>query len=322
MNFWGWLRRTGNGGTTRGSKIRPSPKGTRKNPNKMNCNPVVEGKTVSKDTCYTSDALLKIKEAYNKHNLENAIVATDPTVIFNELKHKMTKCKKEDCWLKELPATEQKYLDTYLFAPDKPQEWKKKKNEWLSNIDIFEVLKQYEAKYTNFKLFEPTPIDFDKRLPEENGKCVQEELCVISLKDLVADNKNKIGVIFNLDEHDEDGSHWTAMFVDIENRVIFYFDSAANRTPKEVKTLVKKIRKQGKELSVPIKFKYYENYPRRHQGGASECGMYSLFFIITMLTDKTDFDSNMTMDKKLDLFLHKKIPDKYVSQYRNVYFND
>ena len=36
---------------------------------------------------------------------------------------------------------------------------------------------------------------------------------------------NKIGVIFNLDKHDQSGSHWVAMFIDLENKFFFYFDS-------------------------------------------------------------------------------------------------
>lgn len=291
---------------------------------KMNCNPKVAGKTVSEDSCYTNDALLKIKDAYNKKNASNPILATDPSTIFSELKTRLAKCEKEDCWLKELPDAEQQYLDEYLFAPDKPVEWKKNKNEWLSNIDIFKVLKQYQDTYTNFKLFGPTPIDFDTRLKssDNNQKCVTEDLCHISLEKEIKNKINKIGIVFNLDKHDESGSHWTSMFVDIQNQFIFYFDSAANETPPEIKALVKKIRGQGKKLSSPIQFRYYQNYPNQHQNSNTECGMYSLFFIITMLTGKTDFDENMTVAKKIKLFKQEEIPDKYVEEYRNRYFND
>jgi hypothetical protein len=286
----------------------------------MNCSPMVEGQTVSEDTCYTSAALTKIKEAYNKNNTSNKIAATDPNQVFEELKSKLSQCKKEDCWLKQLPEAEQKYLDEHLFAPDQPDEWSKNSNEWLSNVDIFKVLHQYETKYKNFKLFGPTPIDFDTRVPEENKKCVWEELCTFSLEEQIQRKIDKIGVVFNLDKHDESGSHWTSMFIDIKERVIFYFDSAANDTPPEVLALVKKIRNQGKPLH--MKFRYYDNLKHRHQSGNTECGMYSLFFIITMLTNKTEFDTNMSMSKKLNLFRRKKIPDKYVEKYRNVYFNN
>lgn len=293
---------------------------TRKNTTRksMNCSPMVEGQTVSSNTCYTSAALAKIKEAYNKNNPFTLIMVTDPKQVFEELKTKLTKCKKEDCWLKQLSAAEQTYLYEHLFAPDQPDTWNKNPNEWLTNEDIFKVLHQYETKYTNFKLFGPTPIDFNTR--KKNKKCVWEELCTFSLEEQIKQKKDKLGIVFNLDKHNEGGSHWTSLFIDITEQVIFYFDSASNDTPTEVTALVKKIRNHGKQLN--MKFRYYDNLKHRHQRSNTECGMYSLFFIITMLTSNTEFDTNMTMVKKLNLFRRKKIPDKYVEKYRDVYFNN
>jgi hypothetical protein len=59
----------------------------------------------------------------------------------------------------------------------------------------------------------------------------------------------------------------------------------------------------------------------RHQKGNTECGMYSLFFNITMLTGDSGFEKNMTLDDKIELFTKVNIPDKYVEFYRNKYFN-
>ena len=149
--------------------------------------------------------------------------------------------------------------------------------------------------------------------------------------------KTKIAVVFNLDTHDQPGSHWTSLFIDLEEKIIFYFDSAANPTPKEVNALVNELRKQGKPLG--IRFRYMENYPYSHQNSNTECGMYSLFFIITMLTK--EIEGKHINDKTIyHLFLGKKsldslkggltnyygkfknrIPDKYVQDYRSKYFN-
>jgi hypothetical protein len=49
--------------------------------------------------------------------------------------------------------------------------------------------------------------------------------------------------------------------------------------------------------------------------------MYSLFFIITMLTGNTEFEKNMSMKKRIELFKQKRIPDKMVWDYRDLYFN-
>ena len=85
--------------------------------------------------------------------------------------------------------------------------------------------------------------------------------------------------------------------------------------------LVNRIMKQGKELG--IKFTFYNNHGHRHQSSNTECGMYSLFFIITMLTGKTpEIKETMSMKRRIDLFLKTRIPDKVVFDYRALYFND
>ena len=38
-------------------------------------------------------------------------------------------------------------LKKYTFAPKAPDEWKENPTEWLTSIDILEVMKQYEKKY-------------------------------------------------------------------------------------------------------------------------------------------------------------------------------
>lgn len=308
---------------TIGSAVK-SKKKMNKTRKKMACSPLVEGKTVSQETCYTSDALIKIKKAFNKNNPDKAISSNDPQIVFQELQTKLAKCKKEDCWLKQLPKTEQTYLDEYIFAPDQPDDWKKtsrkKINKWVSNFDIDKVLKQYEKKYPNFKQFGPTPIDFDTKLPEEGNSCVWNDICNFSLEKLIKQKINKMGFVFNLDEHDEDGSHWTSMFIDMDEHVIFYFDSAASGVPSEVKKLIKRIREQGKKLN--IKFRYYDNMKRNHQDSDTECGMFALFFIVTMLTNKTELETDLTMQQKLKMFRNKKIPDTYVKKYREIYFNN
>ena len=289
---------------------------------KMNCSPMVRGKTPGNYTCYTPDILVKIKNAYNaSHSKPEQILSTDPRKIWSELRSKLANCKKEDCWLEEIkdPLVKQQ-IDKMIFAPDQPAEWKKNPVEWLSNFDIGYVLRQYEQTFSNFKLIEPTAIDYDTRLPEENDRCVSEPLCNLSIKQLMKQGKNKIGIVFNLDNHDEPGSHWVSLFVDIDNSLIFYYDSACNPVPKEIERLVATITEQGAKLSKPIAFRYKKN-DKKHQRSNTECGMYSLFFIITFLTNETDVQKNMTIENKLGLFMNKDIPDEYVKKYRNIYFN-
>jgi hypothetical protein len=213
-----------------------------------------------------------------------------------------------------------KKLDEMLFAPDQPPEWKQNPNEWLSNFDIAAVLKQYEQSHHHFKLLGPSPIDYDAKDETNNGRCVWEDLCSISIADLHKKGKTNLGIVFNLDTHTEPGSHWTSMFVDMKNAYIYYYDSALYPVPKEVTRLKNEIIEQGKLMNPPILFKFKRN-THTHQKSSSECGMYSLFFIITFLTGETEFMKNMTIEQKLDLFCKNRIPDKYVEKYRTIYFN-
>jgi hypothetical protein len=305
----GGKKRTKN--TTRKNKFIP-----------MNCSPAVKGKSIIAQSCLPTDVLEKLKDSYNKHHPTEKIDAIDSVGIWTQLKERLSKCKKEDCWLNQIndESIRQK-LDKYLFAPDQPKNWKKDKSAWLSNFDIFEVLRQYEISHKHFKVIGPTPIDFDTRPKDLNGKCVWNDLCGFSLKNMLQQGKTKLGIVFNLDEHDEPGSHWVAMFVDLEDEFIFYLDSAGESVQPEIKALAERIIKQGLEMQKQMKIDFYENYPVEHQMGENECGMYALYFIITMLTGKAEHKTFKNFSDKIRFFKNKRIPDRYMNKHRKLYFN-
>jgi len=287
---------------------------------KMNCSPFVESQTVDHSTCYTDNILFEIRDAFNSHpqNVNSPITSNNPKIVLYQLRKRMSgTCKKEKCWLELLSPEQRRMVDEMVFAPEKPHEWKKNPHEWLSNYDILNVLRQYEKSNPTFKFIEPTPIDFDTVL-SVNGeiKCVTDDLCNFSLKHYIESNYKQIGIIFNLDKHDQKGSHWVSLFIDTEHSFIFYFDSATNKTPTEIRSFVQKVQAQSLEVGDGVKYTYYENYPNRHQMTTTECGMYSLFFIITML------DKNRSVKSKIRLFKEKKVTDKQMRRLRDVYFND
>ena len=287
---------------------------------RMVCSPSVRKISV-KNSCYTPKILFMIRDAYNQdHSPEKQIDETDPTKLWQILNSRFVQCKKEDCWLNELKdANLKKRIDRYIFAPDQPYEWKKNPNEWLSNFDIMNVLEQYEQTYKHFEFIGPTPIDFDKVI--QKNTCVQNELCKFQLSDHIKRGKTHIGIIFNLSPHTSSGSHWVSLFIDVKDRVIFYFDSAGEPIPAEIKAFVDRVQDQIKGR----KYTFHQNWPKEHQMGNTECGVYSLFFIITMLTGRTELmrgGRQMNMRQKLHLFKQHTIPDKYIQKYRNVYFND
>ena len=309
-----------------------------KQPNKtqMNCSPIVKNKRVNGETCFTPEILSSIKSAFNKKNPKEPIRDTDPTKIWWALKTRLD-CQKEDCWLDSLFDTQMKeQIKQFIFAPKKPPEWKSNPDEWLSNFDIEDVMKQYHVSHPEFKFIGPTTIDFDSKPPQMGGKCVLEDLCRFDLARFIRAKKTKIGIVFNLDNHNQSGSHWVSAFIDIDNKFVFFFDSADNEIPPEIwqkepnvlddgkkKPFVNRVLEQGLQLSTPIKFEFYNNRGHRHQKSNTECGMYSLFFIITMLTGILPGTTDvLSIKERIDLFLKKKIPDKYVFELRKVYYND
>lgn len=300
----------------------------RRKTKKMNCNP--GSKSAIKGSCYTGTALNHIKAAYNKgHN--DKIYSTTPKEIWTELRNRLTECPREDCWLKQLKDSEtRRQLDDVLFAPDRPNEWDTNPVAWLSNYDIAAVLRQYEKSHPEFKLLGPSSIDYDTIIYD--GKCVWNDLCRLSLQNLIYRNKRKLGIVFNLDKHDGPGTHWVSMFVDLDNRVIYYYDSALNAVPQEISRLKRELIKQGKELSDPIHFDYMQN-EIGHQTTNTECGMYCLFFIITLLTQRLDSQINRKLQgggdgrkKKdffelLNIFNKPGLNDDLMMSFRNRYFN-
>ena len=286
---------------------------------KVNCAPSTKNKTI-KNSCYDKHTLDIIKKEYNKNHPNNLIVSKSSKKILEELQQKMNSCSKEDCWLQEIKDQKLKNrINEYLFAPKKPSDWKNNPHAWLSNYDILDVLSQYEKTYPNFKFIGPTPIDFDSKPYVLNDSCVWQELCDFNLKRFIDKKIDKIGIIFNLDKHNEPGSHWVSMFIDLSDKFIFYMDSALNPIPEEIISLKNKIIKQAEHLNIHLKFD--NNYPIMHQRGNNECGMYSLFFIITMLTGKVKNKTFKSKKQKIKYF-KKRIPDSYVFQYRDVYFNN
>ena len=250
-----------------------------------------------------------MKEVWNTKHHDLKISSNNPKTIWQNLRFIFKKtCKKESCWLKHKCFNENIPLDVKdnTFAPKAPEEWKKKPYEWLSSVEIMQVMKQYEKTYKCFEFIGPSPIDYDEHL--SYGECVWEELCKFNLQDNIKRGKFKVGIIFNLDKHNKDGSHWVALFINIKKREIYYLDSYGEKIPKQINKFANKVKKQANALNLP-KFILHEN-KRRHQFSDSECGMYSLYFIIQML--KND---------NFKKFTKQRINDKYMKKLRKIYFN-
>ena len=282
----------------------------------LRCSPSAEKESKEKNkkfTCLSDDALYKLRDLWNARHPDSVsrIDSNDSKEIWLKLQKNMNDtCNKESCWLK------QKFVEGKLnnelnesYAPESPKEWKKNPNEWLSSMDILNVMKQYEKAYKCFEFIGPSPIDYDTK--KLYGTCVWEELCNFNLKNQIKSGKTKIGIIFNLDPHYKGGSHWVSLFINVKKKSIYYYDSVGEKIPQRIMNFVNTVIDQGKNMNPRIDFKFDQNYPVEHQNGNTECGVYSLYFIVHMLEDKIT-------EHYLKTHILK---DEYIQKFRKIYFN-
>ena len=259
-------------------------------------------------TCYSNNSLEKLKQLWNIRHPDSKIITNNSYEIWSMLKQYMQHiCSNEKCWLNQkfMHNNVNLELKNNTFAPKSPESWKKNPNQWLSSVDIDRVMQQYEKNYPVFTFIGPSPIDFDKK--KLFGQCVWNELCDFDLKQHIKKGHNKIGIVFNTDPHYLEGSHWICMFININKNFIYYFDSNADNTPKQINIFAKRIIDQGNLLG--YKLNYYKN-KIVHQKSNTECGMYVLYIIIQLL--KTNSTPQI---------FDKRIPDKYMKKLRKILFN-
>jgi hypothetical protein len=273
---------------------------------KVNCN--LANTSHTEGTCLPNDAIDILKKEYNKDHPNAPIMETDPKQILRRVMESV-KCSNiadERCALNVIDdvTLRKKYLNI-LYAPEHPESWLKNPDEWLTNEDIDEIMVDLESKYPDFEAFRTSPIDFDKHVW---GQCVEIELCEFSLKKYLDKGKKRFGAVFNLDKHDQSGSHWVSLFISVDDAAIVFFDSALGGVPTEIKTFVKRVQSEATNLGKSLKF--YTN-TSEHQKGDTECGMYSIYFITEMLSDF----------KNLDVFLKGRIDDKTVFNMRGKFYN-
>lgn len=265
---------------------------------KANCHP---RKTKKSKTCYETKDLLYLRDLWNRKNPEKLIKTSNSEIIYKKLRGYLKKCKNELCWLKMIQDSniKQKIIKKN-FAVFHPKNWKSNKNEWLSNYDIAHVLTQYTEVHKDFTYIEPSPIDFDTKIGD---KCVTEKICKLNLKEYKSKGITKIAIPLNLDKHTGKGFHWVTIYIDLKRKFVYYFDSANNNIPPEVRVFLDRIKEQ-------LPLKELNNQSIQHQKGGTECGMYVLFFIISMLEGKSS-----------TYFNDRIISDEEVFKFREVYFN-
>ena len=266
----------------------------------MFCSPDREHNQVS---CFTKKQLdfiaLKYNEKYPNNKIK-AIGSSNKKKLWDEIRSKLSKsCNTEWCWIdstfiKDLIKNDPEFK-LMTFRPAMPKSWIRNKYTWLSTTDILLVMKQYELKYPDFMFLGPVPVDCPTGI-----MC---ELSYLNLPALHKKNIRKVGIVFNLDKHDQPGSHWTALWIDTNRAVIHYYDSYGDKPHSMIQSFMNKLSNQMKEKGVKMNLDYNK---KRHQFGGSECGIYSMNYIIEHLNGKT-----------LNEISSKRIPDKLMNELRH-----
>lgn len=253
---------------------------TRKNkklpfPGPEQCHPRVSN-TRPGHGCIPQDILNEIAQQIHVEPKRNAIE-----------KKLNIKPKHEYSFVKALPfddSRKNKIIKEYL-RPKQPDDWKNDPDKWLNSLDIMNVMNQYEDAFPEFEFMGPFPIDFAAPDPyKKDGKCLIQEMCEIKTTEALTKGTKHIGIVYNLDPHFKGGSHWVAMYINLVKKETIYFDSYGMEPPAQIQKFMKWLTTQDNEM----KLKYIG---RRFQYQNSECGMYSMYFIIMMLNgyDSTKF---------------------------------
>lgn len=209
-----------------------------------------------------------------------------------------------------------KLLNTY-FRPLMPKEWKKKPDMWLNSDDISNVMKQYEIAYKHFRFMGVVPIDFSAPSPYQTipsvgstatsttteKKCMNQQFCTVNLKEERAAGHTLLGAIFNLDPHYLSGSHWVGLAIDLKQNYVYYFDSYGLPPPQQIAHYMRYLTIQEPKLEL-------QSNGRRFQYSNTECGMYSMYFLIRMIQGES-----------FKKFCKTSISDKWMLKFRKVLFD-
>lgn len=206
-----------------------------------------------KDTCLDGELIDNLVRLYNQSNAGKS-QPIDPkqntrqkiNALLHNLRDEIS-CDKEYCLIDS--DTLKPFRDQLKqhFRPILPKEWLSNPRKWLNTNDISAVLRQYNAAHKDFYFIAVSPIDFDAKIQSyftDGPECVQNDLCALNISQHIAHGKKRFAAVFNLDKHNESGSHWTSMFIDLYLGEGYYFDSVANYLPPEIVALMSRITTQ------------------------------------------------------------------------------
>lgn len=291
------------------------------------CSPTQEEHYKEFKSCFDKKTLLRIASSWNRFHNNDAILQPDKMThrdLWNAINQKFKPyCGKSDeiCWIEQLNLSNDEIVKESV-KPEMPKEWKQNPHTWLTNFNIEAVIEQYEKVNPNFEFLGVYPVDFRSKNYFNNDKCLYQETCNIDMEYKMEKGIRYIGMIINLDKHNEPGSHWVALFICIDPKQscfgAYYYDSYSGEAPIEVQQFMLDLQKQGNAYarSHHIKREFKVQYNTiRHQYGHSECGMFSMVYLIRWMSLLKQ-RKHVTLDDVVKV----KITDDDVYKMRSVFF--
>ncbi len=184
------------------------------------------------NTCFTLQQLVELCSAYNRYiskknlnpanfrinNVNNDFIKIKQNKSY--LLHQLSDRFKNVCGNDQACITHQSFMNELVSDTKKDIENNVFRNKgpngstnWLSNIHIDGIMKQYENVYPDFQFLGAVAAD-----------CVTHPMCDLyglDFEHLCNDGKNRVGIVYNLDTYGNKGSHWVATYINIKNGDFF-----------------------------------------------------------------------------------------------------
>jgi len=291
------------------------------------------GKKYENKSCFSLKSLQEIAKEYNKKHQDKIIITDDKENLVEQLETKFSKlCSTQTCWLetKILKEIDNNDIHNNTFRPFGPDT----KYAWLSTTHINDVINQYQTINNNFLFLGTVPYNF-LEIP-------QLGLDNFNFEENFNKEKYKIGLVINLDEAHQSGSHWVALYADLLKNQVYFFDSVGKPPRKKIKKFINKIidflykkyyksfinvsniinsiNKLGNKEKRQKYFKQFANKLKhfdirynhiQHQFKNSECGVYSINFLIRLVKNES-----------FDNIINDITKDDRMNECRKVYFNN
>lgn len=245
-------------------------------------------------TCYTRAQLVNLASYYNKEYSHRIPLNGSKMELWNAINDRMIECEDGKCsrmssrtgqsWRWDWGWGGRHQRGGFAIPKPLPPQGRNMDDErpWLSTKDIHDVLQRYQYQYPDFQSVGPVPIDFCN---------IGHVLCKMDVVRAYKKGTRTIGVVFNTDPSTQPGKHWISMFIDMRRPVweINYFDSFGNApVAPEIVRLVSHLEDNITSTGVKVIKKLNCSSgvctsSVQHQMNDSDCGMYSIHFIVKRL---------------------------------------